>query len=389
MRLQRNSPIPLYQQLLNSIRERIATGVWPVGSQVPTEAELVAELGVSRVTIRQALSAAVDAGLVQRTPGKGTFVADSRSGSPRRGFIGYVAEFLGHDFNVQTLRGFESVVKKHGYQLIFSNSEGRLAEEDRLLQNLEADGVVGYAVEPHSATTRERVLARLVSAGARVVLIDRMPPGIAADLVAADHVTGGYDVVTHLITQGYTDILYLARAPLAVSSITERFHGYQAALAAAGLVARAPVVVEGPADLGNFRRAYNNSEPERTFVNDIAAVLRSSERPQAVVAMNDLLALALYAAAQQVGLRIPDDLAVVGFDDLDLAAALAPPLTTVAQDPFRIGVEAALLLLARIGGEASSIRQIRLPTRLVIRQSSNPPAVGGGTASVQPALTVG
>ncbi len=112
MRLIKNSPIPLYQQLLNEIRKRIASGEWPADSQLPTEAELSAELGVSRVTIRQALGAAVDAGLVVRVAGKGTYVSNLAPIVRKQGFVGYVVPHLGHGFNIQMLLGVESILKK-------------------------------------------------------------------------------------------------------------------------------------------------------------------------------------------------------------------------------------------------------------------------------------
>jgi DNA-binding LacI/PurR family transcriptional regulator len=86
--------------------------------------------------------------------------------------------------------------------------------------------------------------------------------------------------------------------------------------------------------------------------------------------MNDLYALLVLQAAEQAGLNVPEELAVVGFVDLDFASTLNPPLTTVAQQPYQLGMEAARLLLAWIDGERGPVRQIRLPTRLVVRESS-------------------
>src|SRR5512146_3431470 len=108
IKINKNSPIPMYQQILNEISSRIASGDWIGGTQLPTEAELENELQVSRVTIRQALSAAVEEGLVIRLPGKGTFV----SGTPvvqvkSEKFIGYVVPHLSSSFNVQILLGVE------------------------------------------------------------------------------------------------------------------------------------------------------------------------------------------------------------------------------------------------------------------------------------------
>jgi len=366
VKLLRDSPIPLYQQLLNDIRARIASGEWQPGTRLPTEAELASELSVSRVTIRQALSAAVDANLVIRIPGKGTYVAQVANTPLSQGFVGYVVPHLSSSFNVQTLLGVENVIKTAGYQLIFCNSEGDLAEEDRLLTRLESEGMAGYVMQPIYSENKDRSLFRLVAKGSPLVLIDRDIPGAQADVVTSDHFEGGHAVVRHLIDQGFTDIRYLARQPLDLTSIAERYRAYQAAMLKAGLKAPPAFVVGGPTELG-----YRNSLdiPESSELDSIVKFLQGPERPQAIVAMNDLYALLVLQAAEQVGLSVPEDLAVVGFDDLDFAATLNPPLTTVAQQAYQLGMEAARLLLAWIDGERGPVRQIRLPTRLVVRES--------------------
>ena len=370
LQVSKDSPIPLYQQLLNEIRARIASGEWPADTRPPTENELADELGISRVTVRQAMGAAVEAGLLVRVPGKGTYVARVTYTRPTRGFVGYVVPHLTHSFNVQTLLGVESVLKTEGWQLIFCTSGGDPNEESRLLENLESEGMAGYIIQPIHSETSARVLGQLVARGRPVVAVDRTPPGVQVDSVVSDHFEGGYTVVQHLIEQGYTDIVYLGRRPLELSSIAERLRGYRAAMADAGLAPRPPFVVSGSAEQGYLEVQRDLTYPQSPALRDIAGFLCGPGRPQAVAAMNDLHALLVLEAARHIGVRIPEDMALVGFDDLDLAATLHPPLTTVAQQPFQLGVEAARLLLARIHGEKGPARQVRLPTRLVVRSSS-------------------
>ncbi len=382
MQLIKNSPIPLYQQLLNEIRKRIASGEWPADSQLPTEAELSAELGVSRVTIRQALGAAVDAGLVVRVAGKGTYVSNLAPIVRRQGFVGYVVPHLSHGFNIQMLLGVESTLKKEGYQLIFCNSESNLDEENRLLQGLESEGMLGYIVQPIYSEQRDRALTRFIAKHYLTVLLDRGVPSVDANLVASDHFRGGYAIVQHLIEQAYTDIRYLSYNPFQMPSISERFRGYEAAMADAGLAARPALVVGNTTERGFIRSPDFFTQLEHQMVDTIATFLRGPERPQAIVAMNDLYALLVFEAARREGLAVPDDLAVVGFDDLDFTASLNPPLTTVVQEPFRLGAEAAQLLLASIRGD-STAREIRLPIQIVVRSSSINPRLEGAAAARQ------
>ncbi len=371
IRINKNAPIPIYQQILNEIRARIASGEWVANTQLPTEADLEAELQVSRVTIRQALSAAVEEGLVVRMAGKGTFVSGAETATSvakTEGFVGYIVPHLSSSFNVQILLGVESILKDEGFHLIFCNSEGDILKENQLLQSLEANRMAGYIIQPVYTEAGDRVLVQVASKGSRVVFIDRVVPNIAADSVMSNHFEGGRQVARHLIDQGYKDIVYLARGPIQLPSIAERLRGYQAAMADFGLKPRPPFVVGGPIELGYLQEQKSPTLQETSVVEKIADFLRSPSRPEAVVAMNDLIALPVFEAAKQIGLSIPDDLGVVGFDNLECAET--SNLTTMAQRSFEIGSEAARLLLKRIRGDSSAVQQIRLPTQLVIRSSS-------------------
>jgi DNA-binding LacI/PurR family transcriptional regulator len=371
IKINKHAPIPMYQQILNEISARIASGEWPAGTQLPTEAELEMDLEVSRVTIRQALRAAVEEGLVVRLPGKGTFVSETEASTTAHrseGFIGYVVPHLSSSFNVQILLGVESILKEKGYHLIFCNSEGDFSKENELLQSLESNRMSGYIIQPVYAEANDRSLIRLASKGARMVLIDRSVPGLQVDVVMSNHFEGGQRVVRHLIDQGYREIVYLAHEPIQLPSISERFRGYQAAMTGAQLNPWAPFVVGGPIELG-YLQAQNSPTPhENAAVEKIADLLRGPARPEAVVAMNDLVAMLVLEAAEQVGLRIPDELGVVGFDNLD--CAVTNNLTTVAQQPYEIGSEAARLLLQGIHGDHEVSKQIQLPTQLIIRDST-------------------
>jgi len=369
--LNKQSPIPLYQQLLNWIRETIVTGQLKPGARLPTEDELIAELGISRVTVRQALGAAVEEGLLVRVAGRGTFVAEKTDAITTHGFIGYVVPTLAHSFNVQHLLGVESVMKQEGYHLIFSTSDGRLDRENLSLKQLDYQGVAGFIVSPLYNDSPDRYLKELVEKGSHVVQIDRNVAGLQADLVSVDHYRGGYAIVKHLINQGYTDILFFGRLPLELYSISERYRAYLTALEDAGLTPRPPILIrddKGETDEQSIQQVVR--QPDHPKIAGLIKWYKEGNLPQAIVAMNDLHALLILEAAHYAGLRVPEDIAIVGFDDLDFTSSLHPPLTTVAQPPFEIGFNAAKKLIARIRGDKSPIESIALPHRLVIRSSS-------------------
>jgi GntR family transcriptional regulator, arabinose operon transcriptional repressor len=371
MKINRNAPMPLYQQILNEIRTRIASGAWPADTQLPTETDLELMLQISRVTIRQALSAAVEEGLIVRRAGKGTFVSGNKL-SPSLvktdGFIGYIVPHLSSSFNVQILLGVESILRDAGFHLIFCNSEGDLKKEDQLIQNLQNDNMAGYIIQPVFAEAEERVLYKLMLSGTRVVFIDRDIPGMKADVVMSNHFEGSRQVTRHLIDQGYKKIVYLAHEPIHLPSIDERLQGYQAAMSDFNLKPLSPFIVGNQIELGYDQNQNGSTPHEDAEVENISNFIAGKQRPEAIVAMNDLVAMLVLEAVRKCGLRIPEDLAVVGFDNLDCADA--KELTTIAQRPFEIGSEAARLLLQRIRGNNEPARRILLPTQLIIRASS-------------------
>ena len=368
-----NSSIPLHTQLLNQLRHLILSGEWSPGRRLSSETELQRQLKISRSTIRQALHKAEAERLIERVPGRGTFVASLSTTNDTSHLIGYIAlDLLSSDFQYQLLCGAENAAKEKGYRILFSNSNQDVDEESRLLDQLLADKVGGILIWPdlHNDPTRRLFqLARQDSIP--IVLMDRTLPSLNCDCVASDNYAGGYDAVKHLADLGHQRIAFLSRPILQLSTIAERFRGYQKALQDAGLTPLQPWLVGTVDQELSTRpalRAYSSGVgPE---IEQIARYLESPERPTAIFATNDLMALQALKAASQVGLRVPDDLAVVGFDDTDILAHLEVPLTTVAQDIFDLGRQAAELLIERIEGYNGPPRQKLLPTQLRVRAST-------------------
>ena len=372
-----NSSIPLHMQLLNQLRHLILSGQWTPGSRLLSETELQHQLKISRSTIRQALHKAETEGLIERVPGRGTFVAPLSTDGETSRFIGYVTvDLLNSDFQYQLLCGAASAATKQGYRILFSNSKQDVDEENRLLDQLLADKVGGILIWAALPSDPARRLFQLAQQGLiPIVLIDRIFPSLNCDYVTSDNYASGYNAVKYLVDLGHQRIAFLSQPILQLSTIAERLRGYQKVLQEAGLTPLPPWLV-GIADqemrIRPAMRAYSSGVgPE---IEQIARYLESSERPTAIFAINDLMALQALKAASQVGLRVPDDLSVVGFDDMDIVAHLEVPLTTVAQDVFGLGQRAAELLIERIEGYNGPSRQELLPTQLRVRASTTVPA---------------
>lgn len=370
--LNKESPIPLHVQLLNQLRQLILGGEWQPHERLPSEPELVEQLGVSRTTIRKAFDTAEREGLIYRVAGKGTFVEAQPAAVSRR-LVGFVIPRFRSTFDSHLLLGVEQVLKAHEYQVLFCNSERRLDEENRLLAGLIRDRVDGFVIWPVQSDDLNRELFHLSVRGFPLVLMDRAFPYLEADCALADNFGGAYAATQHLLELGHERIAFLARPYLHLLPVAERLAGYRQALRDAGLELLPPLLVGEPFEPGTgyTLRAYADaSGPE---IQALREQLARPNRPTAIFAMNDLMALLALKAAALTGLVVPNDISIVGFDDLDVVNQLAVPLTTVAQNPLDLGAEAARLLLDRLGGYRGAPRQRRLRTSLCVRGTSVPP----------------
>lgn len=376
------SPQPLYLQLTNYLRRQIETGIWQANNRLPPEVELAAQFDVSRGTVRQAMDLLVNQGLLQRIPGKGTFVT-SLSARSRSQLIGIVVPYLRDSLITEVLRGAESVLRQNGYSLIFCHSEGDLKLEQTQIEQLQREGVGGLILFPVAAMGEATLLSQIMHPGLPLVIIDRRLPGLAASQVVADNVGGAYRAVEHLLALGHRRIACIS-LPERPSSIEERIRGYQEALREARILPLATV------SLAIGAHPSQDSVPRYTAEElvPIDHLLDVREPPTALFCVNDFIALGVMQHVLARGLRVPQDLAISGFDDIALAPYMPVPLTTVAQPKYEIGVHAAQLLLDQIGHAEPDHREIVLPTTLVIRSSTGPvtaaPANAPAVAAQQP-----
>jgi GntR family transcriptional regulator of arabinose operon len=376
--IDRDGAIPLHVQLLNQLRHFILSGQWAPGSRIPSEPELRNRLNISRSTIRQALANAEAEGLITRVPGKGTFVAAVASDARNRRLIGYITGNCSGPMQSRILSGAERVAAARGYRIIFGNSNGDTNEESRLLDQLvHEDKVVGIIIWPVLRDKESGRVFQLARAGMiPVVAVDRTYTGLQCDFVSSDNYAGGYAAVEHLLGQGHRRIVFLSQPILRLITVSERFRGYQDAMCDGGLTPLEPWLVGSSAKELDIRGAAEGIQDAHGHeIAEIVEHLGCPSLPTAIVAINDTMAIQAMTAARSLGMAVPEDLSVVGFDDISVVNALLDtPLTTVAQDPYTMGKRATELLIERIEGYSGSPRQEFLPTELRVRASTTPPA---------------
>ncbi|GHO47690.1 GntR family transcriptional regulator [Ktedonospora formicarum] len=356
----------LYSQILNEIRGCILSGDLAVGTRLPTEAVIAQQYQASRGTVRQALTILVTEGLLERIQGSGTFVRKLPAKQerepqqpPAKKNVGLILSQADDELNMDILLGVEQVVKPRGYQLSFA-----YAEEDPLalavdIARLRAN-TVGLIIFPISNSSRDASIEQLKTDNFPFVLVDRYIPEIDCDYVASDNTGGGYRGTEHLLILGHTRIgfVYSSRGGLLTTSVRDRWEGYRKALK-------------------EYRQVYDESliydnvpTPAPDPPNVYDTIMLNPDRPGAFLAINDAVALGLLQAAQRHHIRVPEDVALVGFDDVSYAAHLSVPLTTIAQQRKELGERAGTLLINRIEGQVvGAPKHIKLPTNLIIRQS--------------------
>lgn len=250
-------------------------------------------------------------------------------------------------------RGVEDAAARAGYTVILCNTDRDPAHEQDYIQVLRERQVDGLVLIASSPAVGEMV-SRAGSLPA--VFVDRVPRGAAADAVVVDNRRGMEAAVRHLLQLGHRRIGFVA-GRVGSSTAEDRLAGYLAALGSAGLTPDPAYIVTGDFTYGG---GYNAAR----------ALLALPHRPTALAAANDLMAAGVLRAAAEVGLRVPGELAVVGYDDIPLAGMFNPPLTTVAQPTYRMGELATQMLLERLAGQAPpEPRRVVLAAQLVVRGS--------------------
>lgn len=366
--LSRESSLPLHIQLLDDLRQQIMTGALKAHERLPSEWEIVTELGISRATIQRAWQAAQQEGLIYRVAGKGTFVGERRAKTSAQIVVGLVVPDFRGSSSARTLSGAERVLRQQGYSVRVASTEYSADEEDRILRQMKNDGVCGCILWAVKGAAAKRSISKLVGE-LPMVLIDRPVEGLPLPCVTSNNYAGAIQAMKHLIGLGHRQIAFVARPHMELWTVSERLRAYQDAMRMAGEEPLPPILLGDEKELSSFS-AYLTSDDHS--LNPLIDVLRGANRPTAIFAVNDWMAMRVLRAANHAGLRVPEDLSLVGFDNLDIVDYLTPPLTTIAQNAELVGAEAARRLLALLDGEVSEEVMTLLPTRLIVRKSTAP-----------------
>lgn len=267
--------------------------------------------------------------------------------------IGFIVTDLSNPFFSVMSKGIDRIISKKEYSLLVCNTDSNPSKEMKYLDLLLQKRVDGIILASCGGT--EEKIKEVVDEGTPIVLVDNYIEGFSLDSVTVDNFMGAYKLTSHLLQLGHIRI-GLISGPLSESSARERLDGYKSALTDHGIDFDSKLVT-----VGDFRlkSGYRNTL-------ELLSIIPS---PTAIFATNNFMALGALSALKQKGLRVPSDLALVGFDMVEIASVVSPSITTMAYSPGRIGILAARLLLEKIEGGDGKTQNLLLKPRLLIRES--------------------
>jgi LacI family transcriptional regulator len=271
--------------------------------------------------------------------------------------IGMVVMDVSNPFFTDIVRGAETHLAERGFSLYIGNSDQLLDREATLLRHFEEQRVDGIILAPIVHGGEQAAL--ITQRGIPLVLVDRATnSGFCG--VGTDDIQGGLLAGQHLVAQGHTRLAFVG-GPADLAQVSDRRRGLELAIAGR------PVTLEA------VDTAATDVAAGRAAADQLAA-RPPGERPTAVAAANDLVAIGLLQGFVEAGLRVPEDIAIVGYDDILFAAAAAVPLSSIRQPRHDLGVQSAALLLDEIeasaNGRSHSHRTIKMAPELVVRRSS-------------------
>jgi GntR family transcriptional regulator, arabinose operon transcriptional repressor len=355
---------PKYRQIYDSLKQAINSGEYRAGQRLPTESELVKTFNTSRVTVNRALRELQLGGFIDRRVGSGSYVCAATTQDYTFGLL--IPDLGRTEIFEPICRGMAEAKVGREQVLLW----GRSPEESQdietqareLCQQWIAKKVSGVFFAPLELTgdkdkVNERIAELFIASHIPVVLLDRdvvpYPERSSYDLIGIDNRRAGYVVTSHLVGAGCKRLIFVGRHRSAPSCVA-RSVGFRDALQDAGLEFQ-PEFVQHQTD-------PSSEEQVRQIMSDL--------NPDGIVCSNDFTAAQLMRTLEQISVNIPDDVKMVGFDDVKYASLLPVPLTTIHQPCGELGAAAIRAMVERVHNPKLPSRDILLNFGLVVRESS-------------------
>ena len=272
--------------------------------------------------------------------------------------LGLIVPDNSNPFFSEIALGAEDCAFRHGYSLFLCNSRHDSARELTYMTTLSTYAVDGLILSAVSGDLDQ--LSEFVKSGIPLVVVDRKLAAPDIEFIHSDHIEGAREATQHLVEFGHRRIGIIT-GPIDVHSALDRIQGFEEILNEHGIPNDPDLSVRGDFQVESGRRAAQE-------------MMELPDPPTAIFACNDMMAIGALQTLRTLGLGVPEDVSLVGFDDIFLASLLDPPLTTVAQSAYTIGEMAVARLVERMNGSKNLMTQeFCLPTDLIIRKSTRRP----------------
>lgn len=343
MGLDKGSPLPRHFQLREAIKRDALRNGLSNGDMIPSERELVKMYEASRVTVRRAISDLISEGFLRREGRRGTFINDISRSEPilpntESRLIGVLISRIQTSFSDKLLGGIDDECHDHGYSVVFGATDEDPQRAYRQIERMIAGGVLGFILVPvatdNYTDVNDSLLAQVQAKRLPCVLLDRYIRGVRADTVVSDNFDGAYRATKHLIDQGHTRIAFIGY--LSCSAVEDRISGYEKCLMDHGIVPDSELIA-------------STVKPEHVK-QAVTRLIEKNPDVTAIFAVNDARAMAVWERLTEMGLRVPNDIALVGYDNLYGSQGPGALLTTTEQPLGEEGRLACKMLLERIEG---------------------------------------
>lgn len=330
-----------YFSLKEKLKEDILSGFYQPGDKMPSEYQLVDLFQVSRHTVRKALSILEDEGYVMAVHGKGTFCTERAIHKKESKNIAVVTTYISDYIFPRLIQGINEVLTKEGYSLIFKTTENSRSGETKCLEDVLSKDIDGLIIEPSKSELvckHPKLYEALDSYEIPYVFIQ----GIYAEMADKPHILmndceGGYLLTKYLIKLGHRHIVGVFKVDDYQGK--ERHKGYVKALQEANIAYDPDLVVW-----------FHTEDRDKKPINGVEAIMKKRDDVDGIVCYNDQIALSVIGKLQTMGLKVPEDISVTGYDNSSLAQLSPVRITTIAHPQEKLGQMAGKLLLDMIQG---------------------------------------
>lgn len=324
--------------------------------------DVAAEAKVSRATAARALNnygyvGGEAAERVKKAAGKIGYRHNRIAQALRRGdlpLIGFIPGDIQNPFFAQIAHDLDKLFQQHGYNLLIASSEENVDQERDLVESLRSLSLRGFIVAPTKAEDTRHIQS-IVEDGTPCVMIDRLVENVACDSILVDNKGGARNAIDYLVASGHKRIAFLGDETR-IFTAQERLTGYRQSLKSHGIMAEDQLIEV-------------SASTTKHAIDATVRLFSRTPAPTAIFTVDSLMTTGALIAFRNMGLSVPRDVSLVGFDDFDLATFIDPQITVVEQPIRKIGPLTAEILLKRIGGDTSPVQSHIFPAKLIIRGS--------------------